>query len=137
MIPATFLFPGEKIDFETLNSDYFDKENLFIPVMIHLQRSVDDVISKWYKKFYTIWFWLGLGMLFICLYRKPFFQWDPLVVIAATSIFLPTIMGMSMWRYVLSGIFVMQLFILAGIQSLMGFLPYYLTTMRSLKETKL
>jgi len=31
----------------------------------------------------------------------------------------------------------MQLFILAEIQSLMGFLPYYLTTMHSLKEIKL
>jgi len=137
LIPATFLFPGEKVDFETLNSDYFDKENLFIPVMINLQRSVDMVISKWYQKFYTIWFWLGLGMSFICLYRKPFFQWVPLAVIAVTSIFLPTIMGMSMWRYVLSGIFVMQLFILAGIQSVSGFLPYYLTATRLLEKIKL
>ncbi len=78
IIPATFPFPGEKAGFVTLNSSYFDKENLFIPVIINLQRSAQGVISKWYKEFYTLWFWLGLGMSFICLYRKPFFQWMPL-----------------------------------------------------------
>jgi hypothetical protein len=136
-IPATFLYPGEKINFETLNSDYFDNETLFIPAIVNLQRYAVEVISQWYSIFYTAWFWLGLGMAFICFYRKPFFQWMPLAVIAINSVFLPTIMGMSMWRYVLSGIFLMQLFILAGIQSGGGFLCYYLTTSRRREETKL
>ena len=135
-IPATFLYPGEKINFATLNSDYFDKETLFIPAIINIQRYAVEVVSQWYSIFYTAWFWLGLGMAFICFFRKPFFQWMPLAVIAINSVFLPTIMGMSMWRYVLSGIFLMQLFILAGIQSGGGFLSYYLTTSHRREEIK-
>jgi hypothetical protein len=128
--PATFLLQGEKADFQILNSDYFDKENLFIPAIINLQRTVDGIIAKWYGSFYSVWFWLCLGMSFICLYRRPFFQWVPLAIIALNSVFLPTVMGMSMWRYVLSGIFLMQLFVLAGVQSLRGFLPFYFSTIR-------
>jgi hypothetical protein len=125
LIPATFLFPGEKADFELLNSDYFDQENALFPVIVHLQRSIDSVIGKGYQTFYGIWLWLCLGMSFICLYRKPFFQWTPLAAIAVNNVFLPTVMGMSMWRYVLSGIILMQIFLLAGIQSVGEFLPYY------------
>jgi 4-amino-4-deoxy-L-arabinose transferase-like glycosyltransferase len=128
--PATFQLPGEKPDFMILNSDYFDKEPLFFPALIDLQRFVYGVVSRWYQNFYTVWFWLCLGLSFICFYRKPFFQWVPLVVIAVSSVFLPTVMGMSMWRYVLSGIFLMQLFVLAGVQSVGEFLPYYLTASR-------
>ena len=126
LLPATFLFPGEKADFEILNSDYFDQENILFPKIINLQRSADSLLGKGYQTFYSNWLWLCLGMSFICLYRKPFFQWVPLVAIAVNNVFLPTVMGMSMWRYVLSGIILMQMFVLAGIQSLGEFLPYYL-----------
>jgi hypothetical protein len=135
--PATFLFPDEKANFEILNADYFDKETLFIPLIINLQRSINGVVGYLYQTFYTVWFWLCLGMSFICFYRKPFFQWVPLVVISLNSVFLPTIMGMSMWRYVLSGIFVMQFFVLAGMQSVGQFLPYYFTARRRLEGTRL
>jgi hypothetical protein len=130
MIPATFLFPDEKAGFQVLNSDYFDKETLLIPAIINLQRSAYGVIDRWYQIFYTIWLWLGLGMCFICLYRKPFFQWVPLAVITLNCIFLPITIGMSLWRYVLAGIFLLPLFILAGIQSVGAFVPYYLTSRR-------
>ena len=136
MMPATFVFPGEKVNFQILNSDYFDKETLIIPTIINLQRTVDAGIGKWYKKIYTVWLWLGLGMSFICFYRKPFFQWMPLVVITLNSIFLPIILGNSLWRYVLSGIFLLQIFVLAGIQSVEGFLPYYLLMTRQKTDTK-
>ena len=134
LIPATFLFPGEKANFEILNSDYFDKETLFLPGIINLQRSIDAVVGKLYEHFYSIWVWLCLGMSFICLYRKPFFQYVPLVVLAVSSLFLPITLGMSQWRYVLTGIFLIQLFVLAGIQSIGEFLPYYLTALRQPKE---
>ncbi len=127
-LPATFLFPGEKADFEILNSDYFDQEKLLFPVLVNLQRSVDSLIGKGYQTFYSVWLWLCLGMSFICLYRRRFFQWAPLVAIAVINVFLPTVMGMSMWRYVLSGTVLMQIFVLAGIQSVGEFIPYYLGT---------
>jgi len=134
MMPATFLFPDEKASFEILNSDYFDKETLLIPTIINLQRSVNRLIGYWYQKFYTVWFWLGLGMCFICFYRRPFFQWIPIAVITLNSIFLPITIGMSLWRYVLSGIFLLQLFVLAGLQSVWEFLPYYLGSWNRTKQ---
>ncbi len=112
--PATFSVTGEKADFENLNSDYFDQENILFPGLINLQRSLDDMIGKGYQTFYSVWLVLCLGMSFVCLYRKPFFLWVPLSVIALNNIFLPTIMGMSMWRYVLSGIILMQYLFLQG-----------------------
>jgi hypothetical protein len=133
-IPATFLFPGEKADFEILNSDYFDQEKLLFPGLVNLQRSMDSFIGKGYQTFYSVWLWLCLGMSFICLYRRRLFQWAPLVAIAVINVFLPTVMGMSMWRYVLAGIVLMQLFVLAGLQSVGEFLPYYLGSWNHTKQ---
>jgi hypothetical protein len=117
--------PGERAPFDTLNTDYFDEEHTFIPPLIYLQRWINSLVGRWYETVFTAWFWLGAVMIFICLYRHPFFTWATLSVLAADSVLLPTIVGMSMWRYVLLGMILMQYPLLAGIQSGAAFLADY------------
>ena len=125
-IPATFLMPGEHPTSDTLNSDYFDEERIFIPPLIDLQHWINNAIGQYYGSVFTAWFWLGLVMLFICIYRRPFFLWASLALIALNSILLPTIISMSMWRYVFLGLILMQYPLLSGLQSAGRFGFYYL-----------
>ncbi len=129
-IPATARLPGEQPGFSTLNADYFDGEGIFVPPLIYFQRWVDNVIGRWYESVFGVWFWLGAVMLFICLYRLPSFEWTTIIIITANSVLLPTIIGMSMWRYVLLGMILMQYPLLAGIQSAGRFVRYYLLLIR-------
>lgn len=119
--------PGDqgRLRFAPIYSEYFDEERIS-PGLVYLQRMLEQELGKWYRYGYPIWVWICLGMLLLCLYRKPFFTWVPIGVITANNIFLPTVLGMSMWRYVLSGILLMQIFALAGLQSLLAFIPYCL-----------
>lgn len=123
---ATFLFPGEAYQGAPLfNSEYFDQEHLFIPPLIRAQRFMGAVVAPIYSRVMAVWLWFGLIMLFICLYRQPFFLWFPIVALAVSSILLPTVIGMSMWRYLLLGILLLVSPILAGLQSLAGFVQRY------------
>ena len=124
-VPGTFPLPGEPPKAANLNAGFFDQEPLLIPALVPVQRYVNALLVTWYRGIFTVWFWLGLVMLFIALYRRPPFAWIPLAAIAANSIFLPTIVGMSMWRYVLFGLVLMPIFILSGVQSLREFIPHY------------
>jgi hypothetical protein len=133
-IPGTFPLPGETSQGETLNAGYFDKEPLLIPALIPVQQFVNGMLASWYRSIFTVWFWLGLVMIFIALYRHPAFAWIPLVAIVANSIFLPTIAGMSMWRYVLFGLVLMPIFILSGVQSAGEFLSYYWNALSTRKS---
>jgi hypothetical protein len=126
-IPATFPLAGEQSAFETLNSGYFDPEPIFIPLFVNLQRRINDLVGRWYESVFTVWFWLGAVMLFICAYRRPFWAWFPLVVVAINVTLLPTIIGMSMWRYVLFGVVLMQYPLLAGAQSAGRFAAYWIS----------
>jgi len=76
--PSTFPLPGEKISFRSFNSKYFDPETISVPIFIRVQRGFYKVFVLLCPIFYRVWFWLGVGMLFIGLYRKPFFTWVPL-----------------------------------------------------------
>ncbi len=124
-IPGTFPLPGEMPQAENLNASYFDKEPLLVPALVPVQQFMNRLMVTWYRGVFTVWFWLGLTMIFIALYRRPPFVWIPLVLIAANSIFLPTIVGMSMWRYVLFGLVLIPIFILSGVQSLAEFILHY------------
>jgi hypothetical protein len=125
-IPGTFALPGERTPELAMNADYFNEESAMIPLLISLQRFVNSLLREWYPSIFTVWFWLGLTMIFISLYRRPSFRWLLLSLIAINSIFLPTIIGASMWRYVLFGLVLMPIFIMAGIQSIGEFIPLYL-----------
>ena len=129
-LPATFTLPGEQSAIDTLNSEYFDAEQVSLPPLIHLQRRLNDWTADLYGPVFTVWFWLGVVMLFICIYRHPFWSWFPLAVLAANAILLPSSIGMAMWRYVLFGVVLMQYPLLAGAQSAGRLLSSYVASIR-------
>jgi 4-amino-4-deoxy-L-arabinose transferase-like glycosyltransferase len=118
----TFPLPSDRVYIESSASDYFDREPALSPSAIYMQRRINDQLIKWYQYVYPGWVWFSLGMMLLCLYRKPFFVWVPIITIAATHIFVPTVIGMSLWRYVISGIVLLQIFALTGLWPLMNFL---------------
>src|SRR5574341_485236 len=124
--PQTLPLHGEKLPFGSIKSEYFDQETAPIPALIPLQLTLHNMSAMLYRHVYPTWVWICLGMLLLCLYRRPFFTWVPIVVITANNVFLPTILAASAWRYVLSGFILMQIFALAGLQSLAAFIPYCL-----------
>ncbi len=124
LLIQTFPLPNEPVGMGSSSSDYFDQETLSIPPAIYLQRSAYDWLEKWYQSLYPGWVWFSLGMMLLCFYRKPFFVWAPAIVIVATRIFVPTIVSMSLWRYVISGIVALQMFAFAGLWSLVDFLAF-------------
>jgi hypothetical protein len=117
---ATFTFelPGEVSTPSELKSLYFDEENMRIPGLIRLQRISYGVMSFWYERLYQVWIWVCLAGLVLVLYRKPFFLWFPLAAFTAIRIFFPTVLGISHWRYILSGILPVQIYALAGLYSI-------------------
>jgi hypothetical protein len=64
--------------------------------------------------------------MFLGLYRKPLMVWVSVVVITASRIFIPIIIGLGNWRYILSGLIFLMIFNLAGIDSLMKFTNWVL-----------
>ncbi|OGO25065.1 MAG: hypothetical protein A2Y54_07190 [Chloroflexi bacterium RBG_16_51_16] len=121
---ATFTInlPGEYHPQDPLKSAYFDEESAVIPTLITFQQAVYLLMDYWYIYGYQPWIWICLTALGLCLYRQPFFLWAPLVVLTGIRILFPTIMGLSHWRYALSGILPLQIFALAGLHSLALFL---------------
>jgi 4-amino-4-deoxy-L-arabinose transferase-like glycosyltransferase len=120
---ATFTFPLYRSpDKEpapgSLKAIYFDDEDFSIPWLIRWQRMTYDLWDGWYKKPYQYLVWFCLAAMVLCLYRKPFLIWAPFTIITAIRIIFPTILGISHWRYVISGIIPLQIMGLAGLQSL-------------------
>ncbi len=115
----TFPTPEEQVALQP--EAYFLEERNYFPELVYLQRGIYDLFQLWYRYFYAPLVWTGLGVMFLCLYRKPFMVWAPVVVITASRIFIPIIAGLGNWRYILSGIIFLMIFNLAGIDSIMKF----------------
>lgn len=126
LISRTFPLPGEGKHSQASDTAYFERESPSSPIFLRLQTYINLATARLYRRVSTIWLVAGLGMLFICCYRKPFIRWVPLAAISLNSILLPTVLGMSLWRYVVFGLLLLPIFILAGFQLLGTFLPYYL-----------
>jgi hypothetical protein len=126
---------GEELPYASVKSEYFDQEKAAVPGLVQFQLIVYDRLDTWYRHVYPLWVWFCLGMLLLCLYRRPFFTWVPIAVITANSVFLPTLLAGAEWRYVVSGFIVMQVFALAGLQSLLVFIPYCLQPLLRRGET--
>ena len=124
-IPGTFPLPGEMPQAENLNASYFDKEPLLVPALVPVQQFMQspdgDLVSR---RIYCLVLARAYHDIHCVISSSPLCL-DPLALIAANSIFLPTIVGMSMWRYVLFGLVLMPIFILSGVQSLAEFIPHY------------
>ncbi len=96
-------------DFQTPKMGYFDQENLSIPLLINLQREFNKYLQKWYDSIFPYWVYLCLFAMTFSLYRSPKIIWITLILITATRIFIPNIMGLSHWRYTLAGLIPLQI----------------------------
>ncbi len=96
-------------DFLTPKMGYFDQEHLRIPIFINLQRGFNGYLQKWYDTVFPYWVYLCLFAMTFSLYRSPRIIWLTLILITATRIFIPNIMGLSHWRYTVAGIIPLQI----------------------------
>ena len=104
----TFHLPGEEPPDEGLKSVFFDSEALRIPFIIHLQRSIYQILQFFYAHLYPLLVWVGLAAVYFSLPRKPDLIWWSMAAIALSRIFIPDIMGKADWRYTLGGMVLLQ-----------------------------
>lgn len=114
----TFPLPGEATSIDDIKSMYFDEEKLVIPSLILIQRRIYEFLAWYYVSIYPIWAWFCLGATLFCLYRKPVIPWLPIVLITLFRVGLPNIFGLSLWRFVIPGLPLMQILALAALQSI-------------------
>lgn len=115
----TFPTPDEQVTRQP--QPYFLEEKSYFPELVYLQRGIYHLFQSWYRFFYATFVWTGLGLMFLGLYRKPLMVWVPVVLITASRIFIPIIIGLGNWRYILSGLILLMIFNLAGVASIMKF----------------
>ncbi|MEI6289356.1 MAG: hypothetical protein WCP19_02890, partial [Chloroflexota bacterium] len=125
--PETWIFPTmtnekDKKPYYADKKLIFYPENFYYPSIVFLQDQINSGITFWYKFVYRYLVWLALFFVPIVIYRKPFFLWFPLILITLSKILIPTLLGMSLWRYVISGIIPLQIISLAGLQSIYIFI---------------
>jgi hypothetical protein len=116
----TFLLPGEHDNRELnwIKAVYFDEEKLVISPLVLIQRWIYDFVVWYYYTVYPIWAWFCVGAMLLCLYRKPIIPWLPIVLITLFRVGLPNMFGLSLWRFVVSGLPLLQILGLAGLYSL-------------------
>jgi hypothetical protein len=114
----TFPLPGESFNPGTTKEQYYDLEKLSIPVLINLQRKINTLLSVFYLEIYPYIVWLMLPAIFFSIYRKPSTLWLLVFVITTTRIFIPLIMGASLWRFALAGLVPMQILAVSWIVNL-------------------
>lgn len=117
----TLPLPGEAPIINPIKSAYFDDEQLVIAPLVLMQRRFYDFLTWYYVSIYPLWAWFCVGAMLFCLYRKPVIPWLPIVLITLFRIGLPNIFGLSLWRFVIPGLPLMQILALAGLQSIFLF----------------
>jgi hypothetical protein len=114
----TFPLPSELHDPGTTKEYYYDLEKLSIPFLIKLQRKINALLPVFYFKIYPYIVWAMLSAIFFSIYRKPSTLWLFVFVITTTRIFIPLIMGASLWRFALAGLVPMQILAISWIVNL-------------------
>jgi hypothetical protein len=104
------------------NQIYFREEIAAWPEWIRVQRKLFDLVQDWYRYAYPELIWSSLFAMALAIYRKQVFLWYPMVVITLLRIFFPLILALGNWRYVISGVIFLLLFLLAWVWSLVHFL---------------
>jgi hypothetical protein len=99
----TFSLPGETVWTSPAKQQFFDTENISMPVLIRMQRASNEMTWAWYPKLYPAWIVPSLLAMFLSMLRRPALKWLALVSIVATRIFIPDILGLACWRYILAG----------------------------------
>jgi hypothetical protein len=98
---VTFHLADEPAQTRSINPLYFDDDNIAIPALIHLQRNVYQFFERYYQYIYPLWIWVCIG-----------------------AMFFPQIIGLSNWRYAISGIVLVQIFGLAVLASLIAYMVF-------------
>jgi hypothetical protein len=104
---------------------YFDPEPASPAALIILRQLTYGLIADRYSTVYTVWLWVSAAMLWLSSYRRPWVISGTLAAIAATSMLLPNIIGMSMWRYSIPGLAVVQSIALVSLANLGRFALHY------------
>jgi hypothetical protein len=99
----TYSLPGQAVWTSGTKAEFFDAENVSLPLLIVPQRWINGQVSLWYPYVYPLWVLFCILALTLSLYRSPAGVWIVLVLIVATRIFVPQVMGLSSWRYTLAG----------------------------------
>jgi hypothetical protein len=120
----TFPLPKDGATTQPWKEEYFNEEKLLFPTLIPLQRLVYDSLRKFNRYFYYPLVIFCLGILFLAIYQKQFFVWMPVIAITASRLFVPITIGLANWRYIISGLPFLLIFLLLAIQIMGGFLSF-------------
>jgi hypothetical protein len=124
-VTQTFPLPQEESHADPpANDAVLEREKLSFPALILMQRQAYQLLEVWYQRFYSPLTWFCIAFALICLYRRPLFTWFPHVTLALSMVFFPTVVALSHWRYIISGIVPILMFLPFAVQSLLGFLQY-------------
>jgi hypothetical protein len=118
---VTLPLPGEETHDNWIKAMYFDEEKLVIAPLVLLQRQINEFVAWGYARLYPTWAWFCVVAMLLCLYRKPVIPWLPIVLITLFRVGLPNMFGLSLWRFVVSGLPLLQILALAVLYSLYVF----------------
>ncbi len=115
---VTLPLPGENTQIDGIKSLYFEEEKFVIPSLVLFQREIYEWLLSYYYVIYPTWAWFCAAAMLLCLYRKPVIPWLPIVLISLFRVGLPNILGLSLWRFVVPGLPLMQILALAALHSI-------------------
>ncbi|MBI9048004.1 MAG: hypothetical protein JEZ00_01175 [Anaerolineaceae bacterium] len=107
----TYPLPGEEPINRPIEKKYYDEDTLCLPFLIKPMRVALDTIKHNYSTLYRPWFFLALASVFFGLYRQPMQLWIGIGLIVLTRIFIPNMMGLTHWRYTVSAILLVQIYL--------------------------
>ncbi|MCF6278003.1 MAG: hypothetical protein L3J16_04540, partial [Anaerolineales bacterium] len=111
----TLPLPDETLNSGSVKNDFYDSETLSIPFLIDIQRKINAVLPVFYFEIYPYIVWFMVISTFFALYRKPSNLWIAFFTITVTRIFIPIIMGASLWRFALAGLVPLQILAVAWV----------------------
>ncbi len=99
---VTYALPGEPAWTNPIKAQFFDAENVNLPALIGLQRTVNAAVREKYPAAFR-WVLACLAALTLSLVRRPARAWTALTLIVLTRIFVPAALALSNWRFTLGG----------------------------------
>jgi 4-amino-4-deoxy-L-arabinose transferase-like glycosyltransferase len=114
----TFPMPGEDPIIRTINPMFFDDEDISVPFAIQSFRNVNNVVNRGYRTVYRYWFILSLISIFFVLHKKPNEIWFGLCLIVLAKIFISNMMSIAIWRYTISAVLLLQVFLAYWLSSI-------------------
>lgn len=109
----TYPLPGEPAWGQRRGSEFFETDNLSLPLLVRLQRQAYDWAAYWYGAIYPIGILICLAALTLGLLRRPALGWFFLTAAVASRIFVPLTVSVAFWRYSLAGWLPLQIIALS------------------------